>query len=169
MTWGHRIAAAFRMDDATWARHANPWSVWTRVPMLAVLVGLAWSRVWLGAWVLPLLLMALAWLWWNPRAFPPPASTASWASHAVLGERVWLNRAAAPIPPHHARMALLLSLLPLPGLLAAIWGVVVLSPWPAVLGSALATLAKLWFCDRMAWLWRDMRHATPVYRSWSRP
>ena len=37
------------MDDAAWARHANPWSVWARVltplPMLSASI---WSRVWIG-------------------------------------------------------------------------------------------------------------------------
>ncbi|MCA8931790.1 MAG: hypothetical protein KDA49_04945, partial [Rhodospirillaceae bacterium] len=46
------VAGAFRMDDATWARHASPWSVWTRVPIALLLVLAIWSRVWLGWWAL---------------------------------------------------------------------------------------------------------------------
>lgn len=29
--------------------------------------------------------------------------------------------------------------------------------------------AKLWFVDRMAWLYADMRDATPEFRAWQRP
>ena len=35
MTLERKIASAFRMDDETWKRHANPWSVWTRNTVLA--------------------------------------------------------------------------------------------------------------------------------------
>ena len=46
------------MDDRAWARHANLWSVWTRIltplPMLALSI---WSRAWIGAWcVVPIAL-----------------------------------------------------------------------------------------------------------------
>jgi hypothetical protein len=37
------------MDDATWARHANPWSGWTRVTIVPLLSSANWSRVWLGS------------------------------------------------------------------------------------------------------------------------
>ena len=29
-------------------------------------------------------------------------------------------------------------------------------PWAAFLGATLASMFKLWFCDRMAWLADDM-------------
>ena len=44
-----RIADAFGMDDATWARHANPWSAWTRIPILPLLCLAIWGRAWIGA------------------------------------------------------------------------------------------------------------------------
>ena len=39
-----------RMDDATWRRHANPWSVWTCATVLPVIIFAVWSRVWIGRW-----------------------------------------------------------------------------------------------------------------------
>ena len=70
--FGRRVEQAMVMSDLAWARHANPWSVWTRVPILPLLALAIWSRVWIGAWCwLPLALL-IAWILWNPRAFPPP-------------------------------------------------------------------------------------------------
>jgi hypothetical protein len=31
---------------------------------------------------------------------------------------------------------------------------------------AVIMLGKLWFVDRMVWLYEDMKDATPEYRSW---
>jgi len=41
-----------------------------------------------------------------------------------------------------------------------------LAIWPTLLGLALTFLGKLWFVDRMAWLYEEMKDATPEYRSW---
>ena len=37
------VASFFRLDDAGWERHANPWSVWTRVAIWPALVLALWS------------------------------------------------------------------------------------------------------------------------------
>jgi hypothetical protein len=39
-----KIARLFSISEETWARHANPWSVWTRFTVLPVLG----DRVWLN-------------------------------------------------------------------------------------------------------------------------
>lgn len=36
--WSTWFARAMTMDDATWERHANPWSVWTRMATLPLLL-----------------------------------------------------------------------------------------------------------------------------------
>jgi hypothetical protein len=162
------LARLHRLDAEGWERHANPWSVWTRVPLLALFALAVWSRAWIGWWcLLPLALLAL-WTWLNPRAFPPPARTDSWSARGVLGERVWLNRADVPIPAHHARMAALTTALSLAGLPFLAWGLWALEPWPTVLGVVLATLGKLWFVDRMVWLYDEMSVRHPAYRAWLR-
>ncbi len=134
MTIEARIARAHRMDDAAWARHANPWSVWTRVPILPLLALAIWSRAWIGWWALLPVALLIAWTWVNPRIFPPPRSLDGWGSCAVLGERLWLARNAVPVPAHHRRLV----------------------PWAALTGLAIALVAKMWFLDRMVWLVADM-------------
>ncbi|MEQ8479849.1 MAG: hypothetical protein RIC18_04255 [Hoeflea sp.] len=153
------IESSMAMSDATWARHANPWSFWTRVPLLMVLTLAVWSRVWIGWWCLVPLAALVIWTFVNPRAFPPPADVEDWASRAVLGERYWLARRDEPIPAHHARAAMVLSILSGLSLIPAAYGLWALDPWAAFLGAALASTFKLWFCDRMAWLTSDMRAA----------
>lgn len=166
MTIEERMARAFRLDEATWARHANPWSVWTRNTALPLLILACWSRVWLGWGALAPVAVAVLWTWLNPRLFPPPRSTDNWASKAVLGERVWLNRRAVPVPSHHRVAPHALSGVAALGAGLAVWGVVALAVWPTLTGAALVYLGKLWFLDRMVWLYEDMRAATPEYRRW---
>ncbi len=125
------------MDEATWMRHANPWSVWTRNTALPLLVFAVWSRIWLGWSSLLLVLAALLWIFFNPRIFSPPVSTNTWASRGVLGERVWLNRDRVPIPPHHRWMPHLLNIVAGIGLLGVIWGTFALDLWP--LGDRICT------------------------------
>jgi hypothetical protein len=160
------LTALFAMSPRVWARHANPLSGWTRLPILPLLTAVIYFRAELGWLYLPALFAVILWTWVNPRAFPPPLSTQNWMSKAVLGERVWLNRTAVPIPAHHARAARRLSWLALPGLLILAWGLTVYAPWPTVLGCCLAILPKLWFLDRMVWLFEDMKDQHPEYQSW---
>ena len=156
MTIEARIARAHRMDDAAWARHANPWSVWTRVPVLPLLALAVWSRAWIGWWAILPIVLLLAWAWVNPRAFPPPPSLDNWASRAVLGERLWLARAGAPVPPHHRVLPNVLSAVAAAGGLLLLYGLAGLVPWATLTGVAVAMLAKFWFLDRMVWLAADM-------------
>ncbi|MBC7284550.1 DUF6653 family protein [Hoeflea sp.] len=150
------IESSMSMDDATWARHANPWSVWTRAPVLALLALAIWSRVWIGWWFMVPVAALVAWALYNPRAFPPPTSLDNWASRAVLGERHWLARKTTPIPAHHGRWAMILSVLSAVALLPLAYGLWVLDPWAAFAGAMLSSVFKLWFCDRMAWLAAEM-------------
>lgn len=166
MTWESKIAGAFSLNEATWMRHANPWSVWTRNTALPLLILAVWSRVWLSEWALIPIIGAMLWIWLNPRIFSQPNSTNSWASKAVLGERVWLNRDQVPVPPHHHFVPHILSSIAAIGMLFVIWGLVFLQIWPTLLGTALIYLGKLWFLDRMVWLYQDMKDTNPEYQSW---
>jgi hypothetical protein len=166
MTIERRIARAFHLTDEAWMRHANPWSVWTRFSVLPLLLLALWSRVWIGAYAAIPFVLALAWNWLNPHAFSRPASTDNWASKAVLGERVWLNRDVVPVPAHHRRLPAILSIGSGIGLLFVIWGVVALAVWPTLFGTAIIYLCKLWLMDRMVWLYEEMKHDVKAYRHW---
>lgn len=162
------VADAFKMDEKTWERHANPWSAWTRVPVLPLLCLAIWARIWIGWWCIVPIIILLAWTWLNPRAFSRPASTSSWASRAVMGERVWLNRTEVPIPGHHALWAHILAWASAAGLPPLIYGLWVFDLPLVLLGLTLTIGPKLWFLDRMAWLYDDMARAHPKYAAWLR-
>ena len=143
---------AMGMDEATWARHANPWSGWTRVSILPLFALAVWSRVWLGWGALVPLALVLAWTWINPRLFAEPKSLDNWMSQAVLGERVWLARQDRPIARHHQNSARLLSIAAGIGVVILVYGLWALDIGFTIAGLILAMGAKLWFLDRMVWL-----------------
>lgn len=161
-----RVAKLFSMTDEVWARHANPWSVWTRFTVLPLLIAAIWSRVVIGYWAwLPVALL-IFWTWLNPRLFSRPTSTDNWTSKAVLGERVWLNRKVVPVPIHHRLAPNLLSVFAGCGMPFLIWGLWQLHLWPTIIGLILVYTGKVWFLDRMVWLYDEMQNATPEYKSW---
>ena len=122
---------------------------------------------WLWA-LLPVAVIAV-WLRINPGFFAVPARRDAWMSRGVFGERVWLNRKAVPIPAHHARMAHVTSAVSLAGLAVSLYGLIAGHFTAAALGWAIMMLGKLWFIDRMVWLYEDMRDTNPDYAGWSRP
>ncbi|NEO26922.1 MAG: hypothetical protein F6K03_08510, partial [Kamptonema sp. SIO4C4] len=138
----------------------------TRFTVLPLLIVAVWSRVWLGWGAIAPVLLVLLWTWVNPRLFPKPQSTRNWASKAVLGERVWINRNKVAVPEHHQTVPTILNLISGLGLPFLIWGLYHLSIWPTLLGTVLVYLGKIWFVDRMVWLYHDMQNATPEYQSW---
>ncbi|MBV1868889.1 MAG: hypothetical protein KUG69_13445 [Marinosulfonomonas sp.] len=144
------------MDDATWAKHANPWSGWTRMPILPLLSLAIWSRVWLGWGALWLILAVLVWTWINPRLFGPPPNDHAWMTRAVLGERVWLASSSHPIPHHHARVSRNLNIAAVIGVIVLAYGLWHLDPGWAMAGLVITVGAKLWFLDRMVWLLADI-------------
>ena len=154
------------MDDKTWRRHANPWSVFTRTSALPLIVLAVWSRVWLGWWSIPFIALSILWTWLNPRIFRQPKTTNHWASKGVFGERVWLNRKNVPVPEHHRNFPNILSVVSAVATLFVVWGGIMLDLWPTIFGIVVAILSKYWFLDRMVWLYEDMKDADPEYQSW---
>ncbi len=161
-----KIARLFRMAEKARRRHCNPLSVYTRFSMIPLITIAVWSRVWFGGWSLLPIGLVLLWIWLNPRVFPEPKSTNNWASKVVLGEWVWMNRRKVPVPAHHRLLPSILSLVTLAGFILFIWGLVKLDIYLTALGGMLTIISKLWFADRMVWLYEDMKNATEEYRNW---
>jgi len=168
MSLEHRIASAFWRDGETGSRYANPWSVWVRNALPLLLIAAGWSRVVLGWWALVAIAFALAWMWLEPRLLAVPQHTDGWASKAVFGERVWMNRKVVPVPRRHRIAPNLLAAATETGVLLALYGVVWLDGWATVFGTTLAVLGRLWFLDRMVWIYEDMKYTTPEYHGWLR-
>jgi hypothetical protein len=167
-TFEGRIAGAFGMDDDAWARHANPKSVWSRLTCLPAIVLSLWAFAWIGPWALVLLAAALWWTWANPRLFPPPVSTDNWASKAVFGERIYAARDNVPIPERHRGLPGYLTGVAVFGIAVTLWGTIWLNAGVTLLGLVIFYLAKLWFADRMVWLFEDAHASRPEYRAWLR-
>lgn len=165
MTLERKIAGLFKLTNENWMKHANPWSVWTRYSVLPLIVLAFWSRVWIGWWYLIPVIISLAWMFLNPVFFNKARSTKNWASKAVLGERVWMNRDKISVPEYHQNMPKILNAISSAGMIISIWAIVTLSIWPAILGIALVYLGKSWYLDRMVWLYEDMEHL-PEYGEW---
>lgn len=148
------------MDDDVWARHANPWSVYSRFTCLPAIALAIWSRVWLGWWSLVPLALALFWTWYNPRAFRPSTRSDGWAFKGTRGERLFLDRKRTPIPRHHEVMAHILTGISAAGALILAYGLIALDPWATIAGLAITILAKIWFVDRMVWLCDEVDRAS---------
>ena len=151
------MAAVFGLDDAAaWQRHANPWSVYTRIPGPALLAAAIWSRARLGRWSLVPVGVVCLWLAINPRVFPPPRSLDHWASRGVLGETLWADRNTTPVPRRHRVAPTVLTVVNCLGVPFVARGLVARNGWMVLFGLAVHMAGKNWFIDRMALLYDDM-------------
>ncbi len=163
MTIENRIAGIFGLKDDAWLRHANPASVWTRFAILPVFALGVWSRVWIGWYALAPVFAICLWTYVNPRFFAAPKTTDRWASKAVLGEKIWANRDEIEVPSGHKRPVAILTLLQVAGGLVLLVGLFALHFWATLTGLIIVYLSKMWFLDRMVWVFEDMKEH-PKYR-----
>lgn len=75
---------AARLRHAMFARHANPWSAWTRWASTPLVLIPVWTRRRSHA------ALVVAWLAVNPVLFPKPANDRAWSTRAMLGEERWI-------------------------------------------------------------------------------
>ena len=96
----------------------------------------------------------------------------TWAAKVTFGERVWLNRkaiAGAGTPHHDAAQSAQWRISRHRLRHRALWRRCRRRSGRRLLGHRdLVYAGKLWFCDRMVWLYEDMKDRDPVYRSWLR-
>lgn len=167
MTIERKIARFFKLDHATWMRHANPWSVATRFTVLPILLVAIWSVQLLHWWASLPIALALLWMYINPRIFSAPQSTKNWASKSVLGERVYLNRDRVAIPEHHKSwVPKIANAVAFFGLIYAFWGLYADNLTAIIIGIVFTYLGKVWYLDRMVWLFEDMKSQHEEYASW---
>jgi hypothetical protein len=159
MTMDARLAKAFGLEGDGWQRHANPWSVYTRIPIPALLVAAIWSRTRIGRRSLVPVGPVCAWTVINPRAFPPPRSLDNWASRGVLGETYWTKRKEVPVPARHRVAPNVLVAVSALGVPFIARGLVVRNGWMVLCGLAVEMAGKVWFIDRMAILYDDVAPA----------
>ena len=70
------------------------------------------------------------------------------------------------IPQHHARFARALNTVTALAMIPLIYGLVFYELFATLLGLCLVITGKLWFLDRMVWLYQDMKDSDPLYASW---
>lgn len=154
------------MDDESWQRHSNPWSVYTRFSILPLMSVAFYSREWIDYYSLIPIIFSFIWIWLNPRLFNPPTQTNNWASMGTFGERIYLARHQIMIPKHHLESAQILQILSGLGLPIFIYALYSLNIWALVLGNVWIMVFKAWFVDRMVWLYMDMKETDPIYSNW---
>jgi len=163
MTLEKKISRVFGLEGQEWLKHANPASFWTRFAVLPFLALGIWSRVWLGWYALVPFALILFWIYINPKFFKEPKSTNNWASKTVLGEKVWSERNETKVPNHHEMVIKILTFLQAVGGLFLFFGLYRLSVWPTLMGIVIIYLGKMWFLDRMVWVFEEMKEH-PKYK-----
>ncbi|TDD34934.1 DUF6653 family protein [Saccharopolyspora elongata] len=158
MSGAKKVAKRLQMDDESWRRHANPWSVWTRFAAIPFIIGSIWSREWIGWWALVPLALTGVWLWLNVKVFAPIEQPASWAAKGIYGERLWLQEKSLVSREHRAIQRLLI-VVGLAGFALTAWGLFVLEIWPTVFGAVLTVLGQLWRIDRFGLLYDELKRA----------
>ena len=149
-------------------KHANPASVWTRFTVPSLLALAIWSRDWIGVWCVVPIGFAVAWIFVNPLLFDRPQSTRNWASRAVLGERIWVDRDKVELPEQFRSRAtsLVANGYSTVGLAILAYGLIDLNLLAVVAGILIIHGGKVWFMDRVQLLYTEMKGRNAEYASW---
>lgn len=150
------ISRRMGMDADKWARHANPWSVWSRLATVPLFAAVIWSRAWIGWWCLAGVAAIACWLWLNVRLFKPAISDVRWETRAILGEKMWMERRHRSIGAHHLAAIRRLNVASALMVLPMGWGLWAFDPWATAFGSLGLVAGQLWALDRYAWVYADL-------------
>ncbi|NVK17263.1 MAG: hypothetical protein HWE30_01060 [Methylocystaceae bacterium] len=146
------------MDEKDWARHANPWSVYTRFTALPLLALSVWSRWWLGWDALYPLALTIFWIWLNPRLFPAPKSIDNWASKGVMGEQLFLRRRKLLLPLPRVNYAHAYTLVTILGVTFMMYGLWKFNLPFTLSGMIAAMLSKTLFLHQMVKLYETVQN-----------
>jgi hypothetical protein len=75
-----------RLTREVFRHHSNPWSAWTRLLSVPLVLVPIWTRSWKHA------ILIHGWLIANAIAFPEPKNDRAWATRAMLGEEMWIAK-----------------------------------------------------------------------------
>ncbi len=75
-----------------------------------------------------------------------------------------MNRNKVPVFEHHRKVIRVLTLLQVSGGITVVFGVYKLDLCLTLAGTVLVYLSKMWFLDRMVWVYQEMKDH-PEYRS----
>ena len=156
------------MNDSTWERHSNPVSVYSRIFSYPLIILALWSyHFWDLLYALGLGISVVLWLYVNPRLFKVPRSTNNWASKVTFGERIWLHHEnRTEIPCHHSKIFIsTLLIVSGIGFIGTIYFSMIADFKLTLLASLMCWGAKVWYCDRMVWLFEDMKNFEK-YSAW---
>jgi hypothetical protein len=136
---GPRLA---ELSDLVWRRHANPWSVWTRLLSVPLVFVPFWTRSRSqGAAV-------AAWMAINPVAFPEPRDRNEWAARAIRGERLW-------VAARRRDASFAIQAVGSAALLVGCYTAYRRRPAPTAACALAVMVCNGWFLDRMARQWGD--------------
>jgi len=132
-----------RVKRTFWARHANPWSGWSRTATLPALLYAVYHRQWrlLAATVVFTLL--------NPVLFSPPEDADAWMTKVVLAERRWRETGDDLGPLKALNIANALATL------YALWAAYRCNVGGATVGGSLAMTLKLAFVAALVRRYED--------------
>ena len=162
------VADFFRLDEEGWARHANPWSGWSRLVTGMVLPIVAiWSRAWIGWWAILAIAAVALWLWLNPRLFPLVEHDRGWMSRGVFGERAFIEHREISAGLISVPRANLFNILAALGLIPLAYGLWALDPVATISGASICIAGKMLFIGEMVALYDRVKAAHPelAYRA----
>lgn len=127
-------------SERFWAKHSHPLSGWSRFATYPFVFLPFWYHSWI------LFFLVVIWLAVNPILFPEPKSLNNWISKGVLGEKIWTRKKPWGLP-----MLLVFLMIPLflTSLITAYYNLF----WPTMFFAGIAFVMKLWFVDRMVFLY----------------
>jgi len=145
------------MKQKTWERHANPLSGFTRI--------ISYPLVFLPLWFLSDFLadpypywyvavggiIVIVWFAINPRLFKKPKDYSHYLSRGVLGEKLWTEDRKKD------SISLILTLTMAPFFFVSIYSCYMQLFWETMFFAAVPFLIKLWFIDRMVFLYDQNR------------
>jgi hypothetical protein len=125
-----------KISEAIWRRHANPWSVWTRLLSTPLVYVPFWNHSWSQG------LAVATWLAANPFLFPEPKDKQSWSARAIRGEGRWMKER-----PRDA--SFVIQALGSAAAIGGLYSAYKRKLWPTVASAVVVMGCNAWFLNRM--------------------